>query len=223
MAHKLLPQSHSTMQMYLNCPHKYYRVKVAKDCKEDFSHPSALWGQDAHKALENRLRDGTELPDRFKQFRKYADRLASMKGVKFVERKLAVDADYNPSQFFDNDSLYRGVVDYLVIHEGVGYLIDHKTGKVKPNELEQLELAALMIFARFPTVSIVKGALTWLKHDDASRMQITRDEAHDIEQAKFFPIVQTMRASAQAENWPKKPSGLCPWCPVRDCENFKPR
>lgn len=216
---KVPPLSFSSMGTYKQCPHQYLRTKILKDVKDDFSHPAAVWGKEAHKALEDFLIGTTsQLPARFSQFQTYADGLNAMEGDRHVERKLAVDASLKPVDFFDNRrARYRGIIDYLVIRGDTGYMIDHKTGKVKPSD--QLALSAIMAFSKFPRLQRIKGALYWMKPDTYTKYEYTREEAPAIESRLFRPVLASVMASAENGNWPKKPSGLCPWCPVKDCEH----
>ena len=217
-ADKVPPLSFSTGNLFQQCPHQYYRLKVAKDVKDDFSHPVALWGKRAHKALEDFLLGVTkELPDEFRQFSHYAHRLKQMEGDRFVERKMAVDASLKPVDFFDNRrARYRSIVDYLVIKGDTAFQIDHKTGKVKPSD--QLAMSALPIFAKYPRVQQIKGALYWLKHDTYTKYEYKREEAPAMESKLFRPVITAIRNAAETGYWPRQPSALCAYCPVKDCE-----
>ena len=49
--------------------------------------------------------------------------------IGFTEVPVAIDEDFNPTDFKDNKSLYRGKIDYLLLHPtGAAAVIDAKTG-----------------------------------------------------------------------------------------------
>lgn len=213
----LPPLSHSSLKVFQQCPYQYLRVYLLKNVvKEGVSHPAAIWGNEAHKALELYFKDGTPLPEQFANLKSYAEKLDSIKGERHIELKLAVDDKLEPIDFFDKAGRYRGVLDFLVLRDTTAFLIDHKSGKVRPTE--QMALGAILVFAHWPQIETVKAAFYWLKYDTFTKYTFTRDELERIDQLSFRPFVMAIQATAKAGNWIRKPSGLCPWCPVVDCE-----
>ena len=239
----LPPLSHSTMETFVQCPHQYLRAKIIKDVKEDFSHPAAKWGKRFHAVMESFLRDGTPIPKEFQQFQGYADRLDAIEGDRYVEDKMGVTHDGKPGRFFSNAMRFRIITDLLAVRDRDAILIDHKTGKIKPSD--QLGLNAVGVFAKFPHVEEVKAAFTWIKHGTHTPYIYVRTKAEaderraslgkataggqppvvksieELEREKFRPIETSRAAVAQSGFWPKRPSGLCPWCPVTDCEHHE--
>lgn len=219
-----MPQCHSysSISTFENCPHRYYRTKVLKDIKDDFSGEAATWGNDVHKALENYLVGGAPLGERFQQYAHYAERLGQIEGDKHVERKLAITEEGEPCAFFDKQAAYRGVLDYMVVRPGgtEAILIDHKTGKVRPTK--QLHFNALLVFHCFPTVEILRAAFFWLPANSYTKHEFHRDELDALWQT-FDATLSHMDDCERTEQWPKKKSGLCGWCPVHDCEHYKPK
>ena len=213
--------SYSGLKKYEQCPHQFYRTKVKKDIVEDFSGEAAVWGNEVHKALEEYLRDNRPLDGRFAPYEHYAKGLAGIEGEKHVEIKLAIDADANPVPFFDKKAAYRGIIDYLVIRPGgrEAFLVDHKTGKVRPTK--QLHFNALMVFAKFPKLRVLKTAFFWLPANTYTKFAFHRNDLDDI-WSEFDESLSAMEESFETDHWPKKKTGLCPWCPVYDCEHFNP-
>lgn len=218
-----LPQavSFSGLKKFEQCPHQFYRTKVKKDIVEDFSGEAAVWGNEVHKALEDYLKWEKPLSERFKPYERYARALADIKGEKHVEKKLAMDADSNPVKFFDENAAYRAIVDYMVIRPGgrEAFLIDHKTGKVRPTD--QLHFNALVVFANFPKLRVLKTAFYWLPVDTYTKHSFHRNDINDIWN-RFDATLSGMIAAFEEDVWPKKKTGLCPWCPVHDCPNYDP-
>lgn len=220
---KRIPLSYSGIATFKQCPHKFLRTKILKDVKEDFTHPATVWGSDVHKALEDFLRDGTPLGERFRAYQQYADSLDAVEGDKYIEYKMAVDHEHKPTDFFDDSCKYRGIVDYLAVRGDTAFLIDHKTGK-HINPTDQLALNAVLIFAHFPEVHTVKAAFYWLQKDTYTKYRYTREHMAELHSRLFTPIVAaiTDAVTGKADHyWLKSPSGLCGWCPVTDCEYKK--
>lgn len=215
------PLSFSGIKTYDQCPHKFYRLKVLKDVKDDFSGPEAIWGNDVHKALEDFIRDGKPLGERFKQFQQYAERLRQIEGDHYVEKKLAITDDGKVVNFFSSDADHRCVIDFLVVRNDRrdALIIDHKTGKIRPTK--QLHYNALMVFAAFPKVDVVKAAFYWLPKDTFTKYTIHREEIDDVWDEFEKPLVG-IEESAETGEWPRKSTPLCGWCPVVDCP-FNPK
>lgn len=211
--------SYSGLKKYEQCPHQFYRTKVKKDIIEDFSGEAAVWGNEVHKALEEYLLAQKPLADKFKAYQHYADALDRVEGERYIELKVAIDKDSNPVPFFDQKAAYRGIVDYLVIRPGgrTALLIDHKTGKVRPTK--QLHFNALLVFAMFPKVRVLHTAFFWLPANTYTKHSFHRNDLDDI-WAEFDDSLSALEASYEEDNWPMKPTGLCPWCPVYDCPHY---
>lgn len=215
------PLSYSSISTFQQCPHKFYRTRIAKDLPEQPPHPSAAWGSEVHAALEQYLRDGTPLPQQFSMFEPYAAELKrfaeSRNGSMYIEHKLAVDDAFAPIEFDAPEVRYRGIVDYLVIDKDKAFLLDHKTGKLRPTD--QLALNAILIFAHWSEVETVHAAFFWLAERTYSRYTYTRAQMPTLEQTVFAPVVKQIEEYLRIEAWPKRQSGLCRYCPVIDCEH----
>ena len=213
------PLSYSSISTFTQCPHKFYRTRITKDLPDSPPHPSAVWGNAVHKAIEDYLRDGVEMGSRFADYTQYARGLkdfARASDDAFVEHKLAVDAQFRPAEFDSPDVRYRGILDYLTVRGTDAFLLDHKTGKMRPSD--QLALNAILIFAHFPGIERVHAAFFWLAERTYTRYVYAREHCETMEETLFAPIVKTIEDCMRTEIWPKKQSGLCGYCPVNDCE-----
>lgn len=213
------PLSYSGIAAFQQCPHKFYRMRIACDVR-DSPHPAATWGSDVHFALEQYIRDGVPMPAHLAMYEKYAADLrkfASPPGRElYVEKKLAVDAAYSPVDFDDPAARYRGIVDYLVISGERAYLLDHKTGKIRPSD--QLALNAILVFGNFPLVQRIDAAFYWLSHRTYTRYIYERRHMCALDEQLFAPIVEQVCDCLASGVWTKRQSGLCKYCPVEDCE-----
>ena len=59
-----LTWSYSSLELFKQCPYKYYRLRVVKDIVEPETE-AMRYGTDVHKAAENFVRDGTPIPEKY--------------------------------------------------------------------------------------------------------------------------------------------------------------
>lgn len=227
---KPLPWSHSALSDFNNCPRAYYHKRIAKDVV-DPPNEAGLWGDYVHKQFERYLNelnapewDGRKvlLPADLEQYREYLDCIAAMPGELFVECKYAINTNLYPCDFFAKNVWCRSILDILSIEGERASVLDHKTGKRK-KDTRQLKLNALMVFIHHPSVKIVRTAYMWLK-DNArdSETYIRTNEAALWEE--FIPDLVRFKTAFKQEIFVPRPSGLCNgWCPVTDCEFWKPK
>lgn len=211
----VVPWSWSSYNAYETCPRRFYEVKVAKAFVEEES-TEMLWGNEVHKALENKIKDGTPLPANMAVYNRYADQIARATGEKHAELQLAVTIDLEPTAFDAPDAWARGIGDIVIINGRKAFAGDYKTGKVKPKS-QQLDLMAVLTLANFPQVEELATTFLWLQFGKLTNGQYVRADAEQIWD-RFRQGVREMEWSERNNTWPAKPSGLCRnWCPVISC------
>lgn len=214
---KLVAWSYSALGSFETCPFRHMRTKVRKDVK-DPPGEAALWGQRVHKALEDRIRDGKELPPSLASYEGYAAKFANAPGTVLAEQQIALTADFKPTSWFAKDVWLRAVLDVSVLNGSKALIADWKTGKRKPDN-DQLELFAGVIFKTEPQIETASTGFVWLQEKKMDRETFTRDDGPRI-WANFLPRVARLERAHETDTWDKKPSGLCrAHCPVRDCEH----
>jgi hypothetical protein len=215
-----LPWSPSALSDYKNCPFAYYRKRVVKDVKDEGGE-ALQWGNKVHKAFELYIKEGKPLPDVLKEHQKLLDVLAQSGTKRWTERKIALGKDLKPCAFFADNVFYRAVIDFTSIEGCQAMIVDYKTGKKKA-DFTQLKLNAIWIFAEYPHVTGVEVRYYWTKEKTFSRELYTRHQIPELWGA-VTPDLKNYKRSFHDDLWPTKPSGLCSWCPVRDCKHWKPR
>ena len=210
-----LAHSYSSLKQFENCPQRYYRQRILKDVKDEGGEASK-YGERIHEMLERRLRDNDELPQeaaRYEALCKGVEKLAEG-GELFVEKEMVLNANREPTGWWDSDAWLRSKLDVLVIKGNDAVVMDWKTGKRKP-DFFQMEIFAGQVFKHFPDIQRVKTTLVWLKDMKMDSETYTRvaditgiwggisSATSRIEQALYF------------DNWPARPSGLCGWCPAQ--------
>jgi hypothetical protein len=140
-----------------------------------------------------------------------------MPGAKLCEQKMAVDKNFQPTDW--SNAWSRGIADVLVVHEDKAAVMDYKTGKRKLTD--QLTLYAAYTFAKYPEVNTVTTGFVWLKDKKIDRESFDRADNAKIWQ-NFLPRVRKLEIAYEKDAWPCRPSGLCRgWCPVKTCEFYK--
>lgn len=207
------PWTYSQLDSFETCPRKFYHLKVVRDIVEPPS-PHAEWGARVHTAFEEWIKNGSPLPEGMTQWQSLAEKLAKLPGEKLCEQKMALDRNFQPTDW--KTSWTRGIADLLVVHKDRAVVADYKTGKRKPTE--QLDLYAAYTFAHYPQVKVVTTAFVWLKDRKIDKKEVTRDEA-PIVWSGFLPRVRKLESAYERDSWPERPSGLCrAWCPVTACK-----
>lgn len=210
--------SFSSLSAFETCPLRYKLTRVTKVVQEPQSE-AMLWGNRVHKALEERVRDGTPLPATLAGYESISAKIAGSGGSVVVEQKLTVNENFQPTSWFAKDAWCRGIVDVGVIGSTSAVILDWKTGNRKV-DLDQLKLFAGMAFAHYPEIKTVKTGFVWLKENTIDKEEFTREQIGEI-WGEFLPRVARLNQAFETGRWQPKPSGLCrSWCPVgkSNCE-----
>lgn len=216
-----LTHSHSSLELYTQCPHKFHQLRILKAWK-DVQGAAGAWGEAVHKALEHRVLSGTPLPPNMAQYEQMAAYIAAIPGEKVGEQKLAIFADGKPAEYWDKKGYLRGLCDLLVVQGERALLIDYKTGSSRYANDDQAIRNALLIFAHYPDVNEIHSRFIYFKDGSTKKATYSRGE---IPQLMRNPgvVTEAIATSFKNNNWPKKPSGLCGYCIVANCEHYRKR
>jgi hypothetical protein len=202
------------------CPHQADKRFVSKTIPF-VQTPEMKWGADVHDALELRLTGGKPLPERMQHWEPLAAAYDGLNAM--AEPKLAVDANWQPCEYFDKTGKIRGRgrADVLILRGDIAYLADWKTGGSKYESPFELAVQAALVKAKYPHTKTIKGQYIWLKEMRAGTIHDVSDTAATMREVdRLVRLIESDRAIGHFE---KKQSGLCGWCDVKDCENWKPR
>lgn len=218
---KPIAWSYTALTAYETCPRQFYRTRVKKDVVSEMGE-EAKWGDMVHKKLEARLKDGVALPPELAKYEPLVAKLDAAPGETLTEHKLCINNKFEFVDWFDKQAWCRGIIDVGKLGNDAAFLADYKTGKIK-HDLDQLKLFAALGFGRWPQLKRIRTAYIWLKHETIGKPEeFHRDQVPAIWQ-DFLPRVQRIEIAHEKDRWPVNPSGLCGWCPVKDCEHWKPR
>ena len=217
--------SYSAIKTFVQCPKKYFHLKVAKDVK-DKPNSAALYGEQAHKAAEDYVAKGTPIEPKFHPMKAIAEVLNAMPGEKFPEMKMGikkVDGGYEPSEFTAPDVWWRGIADLVIIDGEQAKLVDYKTGKnAKYADVKQLDLMAGALFVLRPELKVVKSALAFVVSNDFISKNHTAD-LRDSYLSVFDKDLNALEVAHESGVWNPISGPLCGWCPVTSCPHYKER
>jgi PD-(D/E)XK nuclease superfamily len=210
--------SYSSLSLYRQCPHKFYRLRVLKDIPREPDSPAILYGTAFHEAAELFVRDGVALPEQFAKFKPLLESLMAATGTRYCEYSMGLREDFTPCGFYDKDMWARGTADLLIINGNTAKVVDYKTGaKSTYADTKQLELMALMVFKHFPEVKRVNAGLLFVVCNDFVKAKYSADKSGEY-WMYWLPDVQRLETAYETNVWPRKQNFTCKnYCPVLDC------
>lgn len=222
---RIIPWSFSTWSAYQTCARQFYELRIAKSFKEPES-KQIIWGNEVHKAMENKAKYNAEVPASMKHMEPIVQRILDAPGTNHAEMELACDENLKPTGFWDSNTWMRGKGDLIKLNYTKGAVFDYKTGKRKPNSL-QLDMMAILAFAKFQELEEMKTCFIWFQEPSKPTVaSYVRDDVPKLLD-QFMQGVDDMQWSESEDIWPAKPSGLCRpnpktgfmGCPVLTCEH----
>jgi hypothetical protein len=207
--------SFSALNDFINCPFKYWSVKIGKTVSDINAFNKA--GDDYHVAFEQYVARGTRLPAEISRWAPVLDKFKRSPGQVLTERQFCLDEQYQPCGYKEWDRAWvRGAADLLIVNGATALQIDYKFGKVKKDP-EQMMLLSALTFHHYPQVNVVKSAYLYANHDQIVPFDFQRDELAQLWN-HFLPSVNKLQQAKLKDEWPKTPNPLCAWCPVSTCQ-----
>ena len=113
-------------------------------------------------------------------------------------------------------------MDFTCVHNDKALIVDYKTGKPH-NKHRQLATFALHTFAYYPEVNEVKTCYYWTQTKTMTPRVYTRADIASM-WADLTPDLKQYAQAFKEDIWHPRQSGLCNgWCPVKDCEFWRPK
>jgi hypothetical protein len=215
--------SYSGLKTFQQCPKKYYHLKVAKDIV-DQGGEAANYGKLVHKAAEDYIRDGIEIPEKFAYMRPILNAFNKIKGEKHCELEMGIairNGEFVACAFDAPDYWWHGIADLVIIDDSKAYLADYKTSKnAKYADTKQLDLLAAGVFLRFPEVKEIKSALAFVVSNEFIKKEHVR-----LMQDKYLhvmkPELDRLEAAMSNQVWNPISGALCGFCPVDTCVHHR--
>jgi RecB family exonuclease len=210
--------SYSRYAAYTKCPFSA-KCKFIDKLPEPDS-PALARGSDIHKEAEDystgllkRLPKSLALfKDEFRDLRK---RKASLN----VEGQFAVDKEWNEVGWFASNAWLRAMIDCFYDYdrdgERVRKVIDYKTGKIRPENMAQLDLYALVMFAVDESIDRVEAEFWYLDQGEIRTKLYSREHMPEL-QATWAKKVKPMLTDT---SFPPTPCNVCRWCTFSKAKN----
>lgn len=211
---KLTTWSYSRYSTYKQCPLKAKLLYIDK--LQEPSSPALDNGAMIHGLCEEYLNnEDMPLDERFIKWKLSFERLREAGAI--AEQMWSLDQDWKPCGPFDKDVWLRGKIDAHFCYDNATKLVvvDFKTGKVRPLNLEQLELYALMGFAWYPSVLFVDTELWYLDQGEVQQMKFSAAQVENLKQKWEARI----KGYFTDERFEPTPSALCGWCAFSKAKN----
>ena len=207
--------SYSHLKNFETCPKRYAHYQVLKDVTEPET-DQLREGNDLHAAFEHRVKSGTPLPLAYARFEPMLERILAAPGRTYGEQKLALTSSFAPTGWFAKTAWFRTIGDLLKETDEQATIIDWKTGAVK-EDLTQLQLLALTVFAHKPKLKRVKAALVFVNHEHVAPAEFVPEQV-TVLWGEILPRVRAMMNARATSSFPPNPSGLCKkYCAVTAC------
>lgn len=212
--------SYSVVNAFNTCPRQFYHVRVMKEYPFE-QNEAARYGQRMHEAIERYGRDGKPLPQEFQFVKPTVDIVKEIAGEKYWEKKISVDKNFQPRDYFSKDTWFRAQIDFMSVNPRTrtARVIDWKSGASRYADTAQLELMALAIFKLHPDIDIVRGGLSFLTEDRFIPAEYRADKQGEY-WVRWDNELEQIEHAYDSGVWNAKPSGLCrKHCPVLSCEH----
>lgn len=218
--------SWTALEGFENCPKQYYETRVLKDKYPFIETDEMRWGKVVHKQFENHVLYRSPLTADLAMHQQFLDAFLGQPGTAQAEQRIALDTNFRPCAYFDKsvEVWWRGQVDASKrdLARGYSHLVDWKTGKVK-NNYDQLKLFAIHEFIAHPEINTVKIEYYWTQIKGSNGETYTRDQLPELIRY-FVPRLHRFADAFLEGVFNPKQSGLCAgWCPVTDCEYWRPK
>lgn len=212
---KPIAWSYSKLNSFETCPKKFYHNTIAKDFKESES-DVMRYGKEVHTAIEKRIAMGLKFPLHLTHLEPIVAKFADANGTKLVEQQLAINENFQPTGWFDNDVWCRTVIDLAIVGGEHAVLVDWKTGRMS-DDFTQQRLAAAIFFIYHPEVKSADIMYYWLKDKKPTVEQLNREDVKHV-WAPLIKRVQKFNLAHKTTDFPPRPGGLCKrYCPVTTC------
>jgi PD-(D/E)XK nuclease superfamily len=199
--------SYSALQLFQRCRKAWWFRYIGK--LPDIPGVAAQRGTRLHLAGERALK-GEIPPEQLPiQFKLFVERLmAAQEAGAQSESTWLADRDWAPVQD-ESAAMLKAIIDIHWLIDDELYIVDLKSGKVRPEHADQLELYAIIGAARYPKVTKVNVAVWYLDHGLVDNQKTHFREWLQLLQPVWRAKIDEVQ---KAQEWPTTPSIFCKWC-----------
>lgn len=202
-----MAHSFSSISTFEKCPRHYEAQYILKTVKFTGSEATRR-GDRIHKELEEYVKgERGEQPSAVPSDGLHEVlRALYPHGMVQVEQPVAVTKDLEPCGFWDKEAYLRGKLDVTVHLPEEVQAYDYKSGKRRNNALQASVYSVLLS-------PLAKPVTIWFDYLDQGRDKPIPGKPEDVQ-----TVMQKAAAIDAAQVFPPRPSPLCRWCPVTNCE-----
>lgn len=216
--------SFSAKKVFNQCPEKFHQDRVLR--RFPFVQgPEAKEGDRLHRLLAEAFNrkalitgeDGKLLTPIVNKLRRSGDTLKA-------EIKFGIDKRGEACGYFGADVYYRVIVDLLRVSKdgSEAWIYDWKFGKDNYPDTDQLVENAICVFAAMPDVQTIHAKLVWPKTGKVESLSFSREYLDEYKE-DLFGELSSIDAVMVDGLYSKIPGPLCPWCPIEECEFWRPK
>jgi len=205
--------SYSRMSLYKKCPASYEWQYVLGNKQAFVPGSAASRGLDIHQSIEDwyngtgQLHD--EIPDKMISHlgNTYSDTQVG-KCQAHPEYEFAINADWEPCGFEDEEAVIRGYIDNLFLYKDKVVIHEYKTGREYPEHEEQKLLYGIIALTLWHQYSecLIEGIYLDLKKVVPTRVSRTFLK-------KMQDVWKRDIAKLEVPIYPARPGIHCRWCP----------
>jgi hypothetical protein len=210
--------SYSALSSYEQCPAKYAGTSFY--CNVPWkSSAESDWGNRVHKAGELTLKGIPQQDtEAFKPVEPYVNNMLTCGHPVEAELEITLTSDFTETSWFAKDAWLRCKIDVLISKGTTASQFDWKTGKSIRENPDQLHLCDAALSTIRPQYERFEGRYIWTQHKTVTPVRPLSKEDIPGVWADFLPRVARMQQAWDRDHFPPRPSGLCPWCQVKNCK-----
>jgi CRISPR/Cas system-associated exonuclease Cas4 (RecB family) len=201
--------SYSRLNDYLLCPLKA-KLKHLLKLKEPES-MVLVRGSAIHEMAANYISGKSRTLN--KELKLFEQEFKLFRKVKAkVETQWAFDKNWKVCDWFAPDCWLRLVLDAHHLFQGPHgdflHIVDHKTGKIREEQKEQLELYAIGGFLKFPSAKRVKCSFWYLDQGEEVAVEFERADLPKLQKKWAAKAAPMLKDTVFAP----RPNDKCRWC-----------
>lgn len=227
----LPPWSFTMLETFATCPKKAFHKYLLKE-KEPESEAQRK-GNEADKALEARVLDGTPLEGEHAKWEPLVAPLVKMKEDDcqlYTQMKIGINRQFKVTKFFDADVWGRGVIDFAAVkRRSVGLpntalIVDYKAGKNNEGQPWydgglQRKIFTLMLWKMIPGVDKITSFNMYINQPKPFGKALVFTREHEAALwREILPKIIAVEKAFHEQRWPLMPGPLCGYCPVKSCQ-----
>jgi hypothetical protein len=174
-------------------------------------------GQKIHKEAEQYAGgEIKKLPKSLERFKEEFEELRKMRKKLELECSYAVDKDWRDTGWFDPDCWLRIKMDVVYAEKNGAFIkiIDHKTGKVRAENVVQLDLYAAAAVSLWPDAKHIECEFWYIDEGEIETKRYTRAQGLKLQKKwnkEALPMLTDRIFKAT-------PNRLCSWCHYKKSE-----